>query len=84
MSDQYRSESWWQQLPNGGWAHFSAPLPPEDGAPAAEPVDISGWPEVTPIDETGLTPVQRPPRGVVITDSGIPPFPATYQQRPDA
>lgn len=68
--------------PAQGWyadgVYWSTPGDPD---PDAEPVDISRWPTVEPADD--IPPALRArPRGVIITDSPIPPFPATYETRP--
>jgi hypothetical protein len=42
----------WFRAADGTWIYWCAPRPPEPGEAIPEPLDISAWPEVEPIDET--------------------------------
>jgi hypothetical protein len=52
-----------------------------DPDPDAVPVDITGWPDCPPVTDE-VPRMFRAVRGVIITDSPIPPFPRTYEPRP--
>jgi hypothetical protein len=62
---------------DGSPIHWSWPADPD---PDAEPVVIDDWPLIDAADEVPR--MFRGVRGVVIRDSPIPPFPATYEPRP--